>query len=271
MGVDLGWQEAIDAHALHMLAMGLRGATLELRRYQLGRLGRMLMVGPWEVGPVDLVAWAASAMHWSPNTRRSYRTTVRGFYLWGVEAGHIRASPALALPRVRPGPANPRPAPERVYQPALLAAGARERLILQLMGDHGLRRGEVAVVHSRDLFEDLTGWSLRVHGKGGRDRVVPLLDEVSRQLRSLPAGYAFPGNDHGHLSPRWVGTLVSRLMAEDWTGHKLRHRAATRWWEASAHDLLTVGELLGHADPRTTKVYVRVSDARLRDVVSRAA
>lgn len=126
-------------------------------------------------------------------------------------------------------------------------------------------------MHSRDLVEDLDGWSLLVHGKGGRERVVPLTAEVSRQLRGLPAGYAFPGNDHGHLSARWVGRLINRLLVDDWTIHKLRHRAATAWWEESGGDVFAVGELLGHADPKTTKVYVKVPGARLRAIVNGAA
>lgn len=271
MGISLGWQDAIANHGLHMMAMGIRRTTIDLRRYQLARLGRMLAVDPWLVTPAALVAWAASVAHWSANTRRSYRTTIRGFYRWAVDAGHVQASPALSLPRVRPSPPNPRPAPDQVYRPALAAASAREQLMLRLMAEHGLRRGEVAVVHTRDLEHDLTGSSLLVHGKGGKDRVVPLLDDLAAVLRSLPDGYAFPGRVDGHLSPAWVGKVVSRLLVDDWTGHKLRHRAATAWWEASGHDVLTVGELLGHADPKTTRLYVKVRDARLRDVVNRAA
>lgn len=271
MGIALGWQDAIAEYAVYMAAMGARSSTVELRRYQLGRVGRMLTVDPFVVSSALLVTWAASVSHWAANTRRSYRTTLRGFYSWGVEAGQIEASPALALPRVRPAPPNPRPTPDQVYRPALAAASPRVRLMLRLAADHGLRRGEISLVHSRDLHEDLTGWSLLVHGKGGKDRMVPLLVDVAAQLRRLPEGYAFPGRVDGHLSPRWVGKLVSRLLEGDWTTHKLRHRAATAWWEASGHDVLTVGELLGHADPKTTRLYVKVRDARLRAVVNAAA
>lgn len=272
MGNSRGWHDAIEAFALHMLMMGIRPTSVELRRYQLGRVARMLRTAdPWVVEAAALVEWARSVSHWSANTRRSYRTTLRVFYRWGVEAGLVATSPALSLPRVRPAPPNPRPAPDQVYRPALAAADAREVLILRLMAEHGLRRGEVAVVHSRDLVEDLAGWSLLVHGKGGRERLVPLLDDVAARLRALEPGYAFPGRVDGHLSPRWVGKIISRLLVDDWTGHKLRHRAATAWWEASGHDVLTVGELLGHADPKTTRLYVKVRDARLRQVVNDAA
>lgn len=142
--------------------------------------------------------------------------------------------------------------------------------MVALAAEAGLRRAEVAVVHSDDLVEDLVGWSLLVHGKGGRTRIVPLKADLAASLRKLPPGYAFPGRDHGHLSPRWVGKLMTRLLPGDWTMHKLRHRAGSKWWESSGHDLFVVQELLGHADPKTTRVYVDVARARLRAAVEAA-
>lgn len=55
MGISLGWQEAITGYALHMLGVGIRASTIELRRYQLGRFGRMVAVEPWLVTPAGLV------------------------------------------------------------------------------------------------------------------------------------------------------------------------------------------------------------------------
>ncbi len=108
-----------------------------------------------------------------PETRRSYRTSVRQFYAWATDAGHVTASPAEKLPRVRPSTPNPHPASERAYTAALATADPRERLMLRLAAELGLRRGEVARVHSRDVLDDDGGWSLLVHGKGNRDRVLP--------------------------------------------------------------------------------------------------
>ena len=127
------------------------------------------------------------------------------------------------------------------------------------------------MVHpERDMFEDLSGWSLVVHGKGGKRREVPLLEDVARELRALGPGYAFPGEDDGHLSPRWVGTLIGRLLPGDYTMHKLRHRAGTLWHDQIG-DLAVVQDLLGHADPKTTRVYVRVNAQRMREAVEGAA
>lgn len=266
-----GWKAAIVGWIAFNQAQGNSPATCRTRREHLQRLARTIgVVDPWLVDAEQLVTWFA-AQPWATETKRAHRTTLRGFYGWAVAQGHVATSPALALPRIRPATPNPQPAPDSVYLPALGAATARERLMLRLAAEHGMRRAEIAVVHSRDLVEDLTGWSLVVHGKGGKDRVVPLLDDVAALLRALPAGWAFPGDDGGHLSPRWVGRLLNRLLAGDWTMHKLRHRAATRWWDASEHDLFVVQSLLGHASPATTRVYVAIEDQRLRATVRAAA
>jgi integrase/recombinase XerC len=142
--------------------------------------------------------------------------------------------------------------------------------MVRLAAECGLRRAEVAQVHSRDLVEDLTGWSLLVHGKGQRERMVPLPTLLGVELRAQAEGFVFPGDDAGHLSPRWVGKVVSRLLPEGFTMHSLRHRAASRWYGID-HDLLTVSELLGHASPVTTRVYVRLPDDAKRALVRAAA
>lgn len=227
---------------------------------------------PWEVTSGDLLAWTGSKV-WATETRRSVRASLRGFFAWGVMAGHLDRSPAAELPSIRPSIPRPRPAPDAVYRVALAAAGERERLMLRLAAEAGLRRAEVAQVHARDLVEDLAGWSLVVHGKGQRERLVPLGAGLALALRArvhATGGYAFPGDDGGHLSPRWVGKLITRLLPEGHTMHALRHRFATRAY-AVDRDLLTVQALLGHASPTTTRVYVQVPDDALRRTVEAAA
>lgn len=142
--------------------------------------------------------------------------------------------------------------------------------MIRLGGEAGLRRGEVAVVHRRDLREDLLGWSLYVHGKGGRDRVVPLTDDLAREvLDATREGYAFPGRVDGHLSARWVGRLVADALPDDWTMHPLRHRFGTLTHNVHK-DLLAAQQLLGHATPTTTRLYVKITDDYLRETVNAA-
>ena len=142
--------------------------------------------------------------------------------------------------------------------------------MLRLAAELGLRRAEVAVTHSRDIFEDLGGHSLTAHGKGSKDRDVPLPPGLAAQLLAMPYGYLFPGNDGGHLSPRWVGKLVTLLLPDGLTMHTLRHRFATRAY-AVDRDVFVVQELLGHASPATTRRYVQVPRAGLRRTVLAAA
>ena len=139
--------------------------------------------------------------------------------------------------------------------------------MLRLAAEAGLRRAEVAGVHTRDVVEDLGGWSLWVHGKGGRDRLVPLSRSLAVELRGhVERGYVFPGAVGGHLSPRWVGRIVAELLPGEVTMHQLRHRFATRAYGVD-RDTFTVQQLLGHASPDTTRRYVAVPDERLRATV----
>jgi integrase len=157
-----------------------------------------------------------------------------------------------------------------VYQTALRRADERERLMMRLAADAGMRRAEIAVAHTDDVFEDMLGWSIVVHGKGGKRRVVPLTRGFAALLRDRPHGYLFPGDEGGHLSPRWVGKLVNRLLDGDWTIHSLRHRFASRAHRVN-RDLAVVQDLLGHASPATTRIYVATDDSDRRRTIEAIA
>lgn len=80
----------------------------------------------------------------------------------------------------------------------------------------------------------------------------------------------FPGDDDGHLSARWVGKLAVNVLPAPWTIHTLRHSFASRAY-AVEHDLFVVQDLLGHASPATTRVYVAIQDGRHRATVLAAS
>lgn len=244
--------------------------TIKLRSYQLRRFADCHRDrDPWSLMLTDLADWLGNH-EWKAETMRSYRACLRSFYAWGVLIGRIGASPAALLPTITPPRALPRPAPEAALREALAGGTDRERLMVMLAAYVGLRRGEVARVHSRDLTQDSDGWTLRVTGKGGHVRRVPLPPAVALALRSLPPGWAFPGLIDGHLSPAYVGKLVSRLLPDGWTTHTLRHRFATRCY-AATRDLVTVQELLGHARIETTRIYTEAPIGALRAAVMAAA
>lgn len=224
---------------------------------------------PGDLTTGDLVEWLAGPS-WSPNTRKSARTSVRAFYSWMVLVGLLEASPAAELPSVRVPRGRPRPTPERAYKDALAVADDRLRLALLLAGQCGLRRAESARARRQDVEEDLTGWSLRVTGKGGHVRLVPLPDPLARLILSRPAGWLFPGLDGGHLSAGHLGRIVSRALPEGLAMHSLRHRCGTVSY-AGTRDLRAVQELLGHASVTTTQIYTAVPDGAVRAAVLAAA
>lgn len=141
--------------------------------------------------------------------------------------------------------------------------------MIELAARAGLRRGEIARVHSDDLVQNGRVWALCVHGKGGRERVVPVPADLAHQMRET-GGWLFPGADQGHLSPHRVGDLVAAALPGGWTCHTLRHRFATRSYQASG-DLLAVQRLLGHAKPETTQIYVQLDVSALLAATSWAA
>lgn len=230
---------------------------------------RHLPDDPRDVGPDDLDAYVVSRS-WSRETRRTNYAALRSFFRWAVEVGVLEESPAEHLPRVRATDPCPRPTPEVIWQEAKRRACPRTLLILRLAAEAGLRRIEVARVHSDDLVEDLEGWSLLVHGKGGKLRTVPLVsDDLALAIRDAH-GYLFPGDDEGHLSPRWVGKLATRALPGVWTLHTLRHRCATKAYGLDS-DLLAVQRFLGHSSPATTQRYIPTEASRMRRAASAAA
>lgn len=129
----------------------------------------------------------------------------------------------------------------------------------------GLRAAEIAQVHSTHLEGDV----LRVVGKGGKVRFVPVTNRrLLVQLRDL-VGWAFPSPAGGHLTPGHVTRLLSEALPDGWTAHTLRHRFATVVYDGT-RDLLTLSALLGHARPETTQRYVRLSPDALRAAVAAA-
>lgn len=257
------WTAALAGWARWLRAAGRPNTTIELRTYHVRRFASETDIAPLAVTTDDLVFWLAGHA-WAPETRRAYRASFRGFYRWMQATGARADSPADLLPVVMVPRGRPRPTPELVYRDALVRAGPRERLMVQLAACCGLRRGEIARVRREDVEIVLVDYALRVVGKGSHVRLVPLPDSLARDLLAAPPGWLFPSPAGGHLTEHHVGKLVSALMPPGWTCHTLRHRCATVAHRAT-RDLRAVQELLGHAKPETTARYTEspLDDIRL--------
>lgn len=245
--------------------------TINLRTYHVTRAARELAVPLPNATTQDLTDWLG-AQEWAPSTRRSYRASLVQFFRFLQRSGERSDNPAELLPTVRVPRSLPRPAPEQIWRDAMDAADPRARLAMLLAGQCGLRRGEIARLHSNDLETDLIGYSLRVTGKGGHTRMVPLPDQdraLEFLLRRTEEGWIFPSPHGGHLTPEHVGRIVSRALPTGWTCHTLRHRFATTVYRRT-RDIRATQELLGHARPETTAIYTLVPSQDLRAAVNTA-
>lgn len=100
--------------------------------------------------------------------------------------------------------------------------------------------------------------------------MIPLPHSLADELTELKPGFFFPGGDHGHLSPAWVGRLVGRALPEGTTMHALRHAFASTGF-ARTRNLVAVQRALGHSSPSTTLRYILVPDDDVREVVEAIA
>jgi integrase/recombinase XerD len=220
---------------------------------------------------------------------------VRSFHRFCVDEGLAGVDPTEDLigPRVAAG--IPKPLSEADVEALLAAAssespaGLRDRAILEVLYAGGLRITELVGLDRRDLDDD-TGL-LRVYGKGGKERVVPLGGPARTAVRAYLAQgrtvLARPGRSGtragdaiflnargGRLTRQGVWGLVRAAGRRAGLGdqvypHVLRHSCATHMVDRGA-DIRVVQELLGHASVSTTQVYTKVSAERLRAVYDAA-
>jgi len=151
---------------------------------------------------------------------------------------------------------------------------ARDMAVLSLCYGAGLRISE-ALALSR---ADLDGPALRVTGKGGKTRLVPLIDNVRASIETYlklcpfpltPSQPLFRGVKGGVLSPRLIQSRMTQLrgalgLPPSATPHALRHSFATHLLGRGG-DLRAIQELLGHASLSTTQIYTGVDTERLLD------
>jgi site-specific recombinase XerD len=147
----------------------------------------------------------------------------------------------------------------------------RDRALLELVYSAGLRSAEAVALDLGDV--DFEQELVRVRGKGGKERAVPLGEEaayqVARYLRDARPALARGAEDALFLSARGRRLDTSTLRRLVRRPHRLRHAFATHLLEGGA-DMRTIQELLGHSSLSTTQIYSHVDGRRLRRVYDRA-
>ena len=234
---------------------------------------------------------AVAAPGLAPTSLRRRAAAIRGFYRFAFGEGVIDTDVAarLDLPR------QPRLLPETLdvaeVETLLEAAGegTRDRALVELLYASGLRISEALRLDLEDLSFDAA--TVRVMGKGGRERVVPVgevalewlrrwVDEDRPRLLDVShvtpsrGGPLFLGERGRRLARQQAWSAVKRAasaagLAERVSPHTLRHSFATHLLEGGA-DLRIVQELLGHASISTTQLYTHLTGERIRAVYARA-
>ena len=259
--------EMLRGYANHLTAGGRSKGTIQLRVSHIRRLLCELGVDVAGVDTASLEGWIAGK-NWGLASKRSARASIRSFFGWAQAVGYISDNPAGGLPSIKSPRGVPSPCPDAYICDALGVTDLRVKIAVELMATAGLRRAECACVRGCDAIPIGTGWGLRVNGKGGHQRIVPISPKLGRFI-SQRQGWLFQGGDHGHISPGYLGKIVSRALPAGWTAHKLRHRFATVAYSQSK-DLRAVQELLGHASMSTTVVYTAIDVSSLHEAAAAA-
>ncbi|PRY56637.1 integrase/recombinase XerD [Knoellia remsis] len=219
---------------------------------------------------------------------------VRGLHRFLAMEGDLDADPAAAVSPPPPPARLPKaislPEVERLLDAASVGdtpASLRDRALLEVLYGTGARISEAVGLDIDDVATDAEQPVVRLEGKGGKQRLVPLGSYAREALtaylvRGRPAlaakGKGTPAiflNQRGSRLSRQSAWTLLRAAAEraDLTGHisphTLRHSFATHLLEGGA-DVRVVQELLGHASVTTTQVYTLVTVQQLREVYAQS-
>lgn len=294
----MSWEPAIEAFGRHLRGeRGLSDHTVRAYLSDVRQLADALgpRSRPERTRPDDVRAFLAERhANLAPTTLGRKLASLRCFFRYLVREGERAADPSLGIPTPRAPKRLPSPIPVDDCQHLMEGvpddegpAGLRDRAMAELLYGAGLRVGELVALDVRDV--DLHRGDVRVWGKGGKERVVPLPAVAREALRA----WLDPRCGRGVLSeplftslrtrkgelPRRLGArdvrrrLARRARAASLGGrvhpHRLRHSYATHLLDMGT-DLRAIQELLGHASLSTTQKYTAVSAEHLMRVYDEA-
>lgn len=273
------WEELFHLYAEYLESAGRPKTTIGLRVGQIQKVARTLAIEPAEVTTELLVRYMKND-RWADNTRATWRASLSGFFKFAHGMGHLPSNPALMLATVRVPHGQPKPASDFALEHAAGRVDLRTSLMVELGRRAGLRCMEIATLRREHVITDVVPgkkgkktkvYSLRITGKGGKTRTIPIAKDLGKKLLLLQPGPIFRGRIDGHISAAYVSKLLSEVLPTGVTGHKLRHRFATDAYRGSGHNLRAVQQLLGHSSIATTQVYTEVDSDELRQAALSAS
>ena len=210
-------------------------------------------------------------------------SALRSFYKYFCRIGEMKANPASRLRNIK----SPKKLPE--FVPAekmdeLLdgnsifpndTQGQRDKLMVELFYTTGVRESELINIKCGDI--DFKSKNITVTGKGGKTRIIPLLDSVIEMLKPFmrtPNEYLFKTSKGKKMYAKYVYRIINKYLTATNSVHKnsphvLRHSFATGMLNNGA-DINAIKELLGHANLSATQVYTHVTYEKLNKVYKHA-
>jgi site-specific recombinase XerD len=268
----------------HCVARGLRALTLNayeatLKGFKEYAKEKWPERGPDQLTAVDILhylEYRRKERHNGAAAINRLSTVLRNFYRAMVAMGHLepRQNPMAHFPKLKAAPRKLPVALEREEIRRLLdqpgkdtVLGIRDRALLTLLYGTGIRASECAGLIEQDInWEQKT---VRVNGKGGHERTVPLNEEVIHVLRQYRLARGAAKADEPFFRSREGGAL-SRNAIYDRAGitrrvspHRLRHSFATHLVQEGV-GLVTLRDLLGHKQVTSTQIYIHLTAKDLR-------
>ncbi|NOX72200.1 MAG: tyrosine recombinase XerC [Alphaproteobacteria bacterium] len=239
----------------------------------------------------DMRAWMARERTRGVSARSLARalSAIKGFYRWFGQRDSFEPTAVLATRAPKFQAKLPRPVAVDAARALIDTVdlqhsepwiAARDVAVVTLLYGCGLRISEALSLHVKDTpLADV----LRIRGKGGKIRLVPVIDAAKRAVAvyqklnphsATPDDLLFRGARGGPLNPRLIQRVMERARLQlglpaSATPHALRHSFATHLLAAGG-DLRTIQELLGHASLSTTQAYTAIDQARLMEVYAAA-
>ena len=220
----------------------------------------------------------------APPSLQRLLSACRSFFRWLMVNGELAVDPTTGLrgPKARrklPQVLDADEMTQLVELEVKSPLDARDRAMLELFYSSGLRLSELCALRWRDL--DLADGLVRVLGKGGKTRLVPVgsharkaLAQLAQQRGAKPDDAVFTGRGNAPIGPRAVQKRIKLLalrqgIHKNVHPHLMRHSCASHVLESSG-DLRGVQELLGHADIATTQIYTHLDFGHLSKVYDAA-
>lgn len=257
------WRGPVESWIEWLDAMGRADQTLRTRYYQIAQFSRGVGKPIAEVTEDDLIFFLADL---GREGRRGMRAAVKMFYRWCVKHGLADHNPADDVPAVPMGVPTGLICPEREIEQGLLSPDENARLAVMLGAFLGLRRAEMTCINlDGDLDHVDGGLLLHVHGKGSKERVLPVPERIANELDKRDGPWLFPGDVHGHCGVDFVGNRIKR--ATGYPSHSLRRRFATVAYYRNGCNIVLVSRMLGHANIATTMRYIGLVQDEMRNAV----